>query len=101
MRDGAFEGSELTVVVLALASRRNGLYRIPVFDNLALGDTEQIAESRVGLIATAFTDAQEKSTLRPTPCEVDHTGSEGPNRIEPPVLPTWERGHPPFRGCAG
>ena len=60
MRDGAFEGSGLTVVVLPFALWRNGLDRIPVFDNLALGDMEQIVESRVGLIATAFTDAQEK-----------------------------------------
>ncbi len=56
---GALRGmSELAVIVLPFAAWRDRLYRVPVFDDLSVGNPEEIVETGVDTAACSFAHAE-------------------------------------------
>ena len=56
--------SELSVLVLPLIRGSHGLDRVPMFDDLAVREPEEIVESGVDAVAGAFADRQNEGAFR-------------------------------------
>ena len=84
--------SELTVIVLPLAAWGDRLDRVPVFDDLAVGNSEEIVEAGVDTASCPFAHAENEIALREnlvkrviTDCEFIAVGGQegGPKGRDP------------------